>query len=201
MPGTSDPFSDDDMLLAFDAPAFVRRAMQVEAAWDAILAVCRRERERLLEMPRIRLARFLTLLKSWPPGHSAICRTADLVYLETLHTEWTPRLRSVVKPARTERTIILGLADLSRSFQRFNRRWKAFLIELDLRPVNQLRDGYNQFYLLEKECALRSARLAREGFAPLAPVRVENLTELFPLLKVPQPTDTQPILGPLTTNG
>ena len=145
MPYRNDPLSDDEMLLAFDAPAFVRRAMQVEAAWEALLTVCRRERERLLEFPRLRLARFLNLIRSWPPGPSAICRSADLAYLETLHAEWAPRLRSMMKPARTEAAVKLGLADLARSFLRFNRRWEAFVKEIDLCPVNQLRDGYNRY--------------------------------------------------------
>jgi hypothetical protein len=186
MPDGTDRPGDDDMLLAFDAPAFVRRAMQVEGAWDAIVAVCRRERERLLQMPRMRLARFLALIESWPPGSSALCRIDELAYLRELHAEWKPRLRSPVKRARTERAVTQALADLSRSFRRFNHRWQASLNKLDLGPINRLREGYNRFYLLEKECALRSARLAREGFVPLAPVRVENLLELFPLLKDPE---------------
>ena len=186
MGDSNDPFSDDDMLLAFDAPAFVRRATQVEAAWDAIVAVCRREWDKMLELPKLRLARFLALIHSWPSGPSGICSAEDLAFLDKLHAEWTPRLRSLIKPARTEAAVLLGLADLARSFQRFNRRWLAFLNELDLGPVNQLRVEYNRFYVLEKECALRSARLAREGFVPLSPVRVENLLELFPLLKVPE---------------
>ncbi|MGE5192140.1 MAG: hypothetical protein ACM3U2_06515 [Deltaproteobacteria bacterium] len=187
MPGNKDPFSDDDMLLAFDSPAFIRRAMQVEAAWDALVAVCRRERERLLEMPRMRLARFLALSRSWPAAGSALCRAEDLAYLKELHADWQPRLRTAMNPPRMESVLARALADLARSFLRFNRRWRAFLGELDLRPINQLREGYNRYYLLEKECALRSARLAREGFVPLPPVRIESLIELFPLLNVPEP--------------
>jgi hypothetical protein len=183
----SERFQDaDDMLLAFDAPAFVRRALQVEIAWEGMQAVCRRERERLLEMPRMRLARFVMLRESWSKDLSSICSPDDLAYLDRLHQDWKPRLRSTVQPARTEAAVVQALADVARSFARFNRRWLAYLGELDLRPLNQLRDGYNQFYVLEKECALRSARLAREGFVPLAPVRVEDLLERFPVLKIPQ---------------
>jgi hypothetical protein len=173
------------MLLAFDAPAFVRRAMQVEAGWEALLTVCRRERERLLEMPRMRLARFQSLCKSRAAGSGRTCHPDDLAYLEELHHEWQPRLRSTVKPARSEADVNRALAELSRSFLRFNLRWLAFVRELDLHPVNQLREGYNRYYLLEKECALRSARLAREGFVPLTPLRIEDLLDRFPLLRVP----------------
>jgi hypothetical protein len=186
MPSRDNPVSDDGMLMAFDAPAFVRRAMQVEAAWDGLMAVCRRERERLLEMPRLRLARFRLLCNSRPPGSGRSCPPDDLAYLEELHRVWQPRLRCAVKPARSQADVAHALAELSRSFLRFNRRWLAFVRELDLRPVNQLREGYNRYYLLEKECALRSARLAREGFVPLPPVRIDDLLERFPLLRVPK---------------
>jgi hypothetical protein len=181
----NDPFASEDVLLSFDAPAFVRRAMNVEAAWEALLAVCRRERERLLEMPRMRLARFVALADIGGPGASEVCPPAELACLIDLHREWKPLLRTIVKPARAAATLALALNELIRSFQRFNRRWGAFLRELDLQPINQLREGYNRYYLLEKECALRSARLAREGFVPLPPVRAEDLSRRFPLLKIP----------------
>jgi hypothetical protein len=176
---------DDEMLLAFDAPAFVRRSMQVEAAWEALLAVCRRERERLLEMPRMRLARFWALSQLRQAESLQLSKTDDLAYLEELRRAWQPRLRCAVKPAPSKSDVARALAELSQSFLRFNRRWLAFVGELDLRPVNQLRDGYNRYYLLEKECALRSARLAREGFVPLPPVSTDDLLERFPLLRVP----------------
>ena len=39
---------------------------------------------------------------------------------------------------------------------------------IDLTHVNKLRDGYNRYYVLEKECALRNVRLAALGFDPVA---------------------------------
>src|SRR5262249_30809353 len=155
MPSRDNPISDDEMLLAFDAPAFVRRAMQVEAAWEALMAICRSERERLLEMPRMRLARYLALSRSRPFAPAEFCRPDDLAYLDELHRTWQPRLRCAVKPARSDADVHRALTELSRSFLRFNRRWLAFVRELNLRPLNQLREGYNRYYLLEKECALR----------------------------------------------
>ena len=186
MTGNNDVYSSDDVLLAFDAPAFVRRALQVEAAWNGLLEHCRRERNRLLELPRIRLARFLKLLDSWPAGSSAICRPDDLAYLEGLNREWKPQLRSRVAPARNAAQITRALAELASSFERFNRRMKKWLYDIDLEPINRIRDGYNRYYLLEKECALRSARLAQQGFVPLEFVRIEDLLERFPLLRVPE---------------
>jgi len=173
------------MLLAFDAPAFVRRALAVEAAWNGLLEMCRRERVRLLELPRIRLGRFLTLLRSWPADPFAICRPDDLAYLETLYQEWKPGLRSRVPPARSAAQIAGALAELASSFDRFNRRMKKYLSGIDLEPINRIRDGYNRYYVLEKECALHSARLAHQGFVPLSLVRREDLLAKFPLLRIP----------------
>jgi hypothetical protein len=48
-----------------------------------------------------------------------------------------------------------------------------------------MRDGYNRYYLLEKECALRSARVAREGFVRLAPLTLDDIRKMLPLLPVP----------------
>ena len=57
---------------------------------------------------------------------------------------------------------------------------------MDLSAVNELRKGYNRYYVLEKECAVRSARIARQGFAPLPPLTTGDLVAQFPLLPVPR---------------
>jgi hypothetical protein len=82
--------------------------------------------------------------------------------------------------------------ELAESLERFNRRWLEFLRGVDVGPVNELRDGYNRYYLLEKECALRSPRLARQGFTRLEPLTVAELTALLPPLPVPQLRAYQP---------
>ena len=176
---------NEDVLLSLDAPAFVRRAQQLECAWEVLQEVCRRDRERLLEMPRMRLGRFYVLKGSLGSSLSPNCSVEGLAYLDQLYQEWKPRLRSAVKPARSEADVGQAVAELARSFLRFNRRWADYLDNLDLRPINFLREQYNRFYVLEKECALRSARLAREEFVPLAPVRIEDLLQVYPLLRVP----------------
>jgi hypothetical protein len=64
-----------------------------------------------------------------------------------------------------------------------------FLHTVNVTPVNELRAAYNRYYLLEKECALRSVRLARQGFRRLEPLTVEELALLLPLLPVPELND------------
>jgi hypothetical protein len=57
---------------------------------------------------------------------------------------------------------------------------------VDLSQVNALRDGYNRYYVLEKECASRSPRTARHGFRPLPPLTADDLAALLPPLPVPR---------------
>ncbi len=175
---------EKDMPL-MDAPAFVRRARDVEAAWNGLIENCARERTRLLEMPRMRLARLLALAPSDAALSSLSGTLEDAHDLVELHRDWQPRLRSKVSASPSAAELMRAFADLRLSFKRFNHRWIKTLHELDLKPINALREGYNRFYLLEKECALRSTRIAREGFQPLEPVTVERLLEEFPLLKIP----------------
>lgn len=172
-------------MYAFDAPAFVRRAREVEDAWTGLLESCRRERKRLLEMPRMRLARFFALAQPACDTLPSLCTDDELTYLRELHQEWKPQLRGAVKPTRSATGLERAKDDLRRSFRRFNVRWSKYLSALDLGPINHLRDGYNRFYLLEKECALWSSRIAQDGFVPLKYAKVEDLAKEFPLLRVP----------------
>ena len=185
MPGDDNPQNADEVMYAFDAPAFVRRAREVEDAWIGLLERCRRERQRLLEMPRMRLARFFALGQLSSQNPFSICTPNDLTYLRGLYQEWQPQLRGAVNPARSRGELERAKGDLGRSFGRFNERWSKYLHELDLAPINRLRDGYNRFYLLEKECALWSSRIAQQGFVPLKLVTLEDLEIEFPALRIP----------------
>jgi hypothetical protein len=87
-------------------------------------------------------------------------------------------------PTNSPRALRRAVVVLQTSIRRFNRRWSAFLAELDLAPLNKQRDDYNRYYVLEKECALRSPRLAREGFRELRPLTLDDLAAQFPPLPV-----------------
>jgi hypothetical protein len=180
------PQTGEEVMYAFDAPAFVRRAREVEDTWGGLLEACRRERKRLLEMPRMRLARFFALGQLSHGTPVPVCNADDLAYLRSLFQEWQPVLRGTAKPARSADELERAKDDLKRSFRRFNERWSKYLHELDLAPINQVRDGYNRFYLLEKECALWSSRIAQQGFVPLKSVTVNDLNAEFPLLRIPE---------------
>ena len=77
------------------------------------------------------------------------------------------------------------LRALQASVARFNRRWSAFIADLDLSEVNRRRDGYNRYYLIEKECAVGSPRIAAIGFRRQPPLTAGDVQAALPLLVMP----------------
>jgi hypothetical protein len=169
----------------YDAPAYVRRARRVQEAFDALLARCRRQREEWLGLARSRLGLLRGLAGQWGVLHPWLANDGVDV-LRRLETELNPQLRVPVEPTTSKRVLQRALQELIESLERFNRRWQEFLPTVDLTEVNELREQYNRYYLLEKECALRSPRLARQGFQRLSPVTTASLAELLPPLPMPQ---------------
>jgi hypothetical protein len=174
------------LIASYGAPAFVRRARRVQDAFDALIAHCRRQREKWLPMVRIRLALLHALAGDWTRLSPWLANDEQLAILQDLHTELSPELRAAPRPTASGRRLSGALRELVESVQCFNRRWSPFLESVDLKGLNQLRNGYNRFYLLEKECVVRSPRLARQGYHPLAPMTIDELAALFPPLPVPR---------------
>lgn len=166
----------------YDAPAYVRRARAVEDAFARVLERCRWQRQEWLELVRVRLGLLQALAGDWERLRPLLAAGGDLDRVRALFAELAPRLRHAVSPARSERALRRAAEELNASIARFNGRWRRFLGEVDLAAVNALREGYNRYYLLEKECAVRSARVARAGYRPLAPVTAAALEAIFPLL-------------------
>jgi hypothetical protein len=109
----------------------------------------------------------------------------QLNVLEWLHTELRPEVRTTPQVTSSPRVLRRALEELIASLERFDRRWREYLQSLDLGPVNALREGYNRHYVLEKECVVRSPRLARQGFQPLPALTLADLVTLLPPLPVP----------------
>ncbi len=170
----------------FDVPAFVRRAQRVQEALDRVVAGCRRQRHQWLTMPRIRLGVLKGLAGEWERLSSWLADGDQVKVLHDLDKELAPQLRSRIEPTSSGRKLQRALQALEESLEYFNRRWRAYLPGVDLTQVNELRVGYNRYYLLEKECTMRSPRLARQGFRRLEPLTVQELADLLPPLSVPQ---------------
>jgi hypothetical protein len=175
-----------ELMAQFDAPAYVRRARAVEGAYDQLLARCRRHRSETISMVRVRLGHVVALAGRWEVLAPLLADDAGLQALQELHHELRPALRFKPDPTMSVRALRRATGALCDSLRRFNERWQRFLEALDLAPINALREGYNRNYLLEKECAMRSARLARMGFRPLPPLTRDELATLFPTLPVPR---------------
>lgn len=187
------PFGRDDAHEIFkqfashyDAPAYVRRARQVEDALEHLLARCRVQRDDWLKMVRVRLGLLRMLSGNWAVLRPWLADDDQVDLLERLHSDLAPQLRVRVSTTTSERALRRALRELVESIARFNGRWTEFLPTVDLAPVNALRDGYNRYYLLEKECAIRSPRLARQGFCRLEPLTTADLAERLPTLAVPR---------------
>jgi hypothetical protein len=176
----------NEVLSQYDAPAYVRRAREVEGALQHLLARCRQQREEWLQMVRTRLGLLRALAGEWSALRPWLRDGAQVTCLEELHAALQPRLRAVVAPTASPRALLSALRALIESIERFNRRWQAFLPTVDLAHINQLRVGYNRYYVLEKECAVRSPQVARQGFQALPPLTVDELTQMLPPLALPQ---------------
>jgi hypothetical protein len=182
--GSGNDAALQELLARFDAPAYVQRARQVEEALEQLLGQCRRQREEWLGLVRTRLGRLEALagdldrLRPWLAGATEV----DL--LRRLCADLRPQLRLPVGRTSSERLLRRALGELVKSVERFNRRWHEYLRGVDVSWVNEVRGGYNRYYVLEKECAVRSARLAQQGFARLRPLTPEELETHLPPLPV-----------------
>jgi hypothetical protein len=171
----------------YGAPAYVRRAREVEAALERLLQRCRTQRDEWLPMVRLRLGILKALAGAWPALAPLLADEKQLGQLEQMERDLAPSLRAPVAPTASRRRLRRALLELRASVEHFNRRWQAYLSAVDLDAVNGLRDGYNRYYVLEKECAVRSPRLAREGFVRLEPLTTAHLFAALPPLPVPLP--------------
>src|SRR5947209_2343044 len=169
------------LLGRFAAPAYARRARQVEDAYADLLDACRRQRDEWLEPVRWLLGELRDAAGSWPGLRPVLADDDQVRVLEQLAalTNLPDRPPAAPGPRWRQRR---RLAELGQSLERFNRRWAQFLGQVDLSAVNALRDGYNRFYVLEKECAVHSAVVARQGFRPLAPLSAADLAAQLPPL-------------------
>lgn len=69
--------------------------------------------------------------------------------------------------------------------ERFNRLWRRAPAEMNFDSINKIREGYNRYYLLEKECAVGAACLSRQEFRRLELVTPEMMLREFPTLPIP----------------
>jgi len=167
----------NELLAAFEAPAYIRRARGVELAWELLLRQVAAQREEWLKMVKIHLATLEAVSGGWDKAGWLIANTEELAVLTQ---QLQAKLRVKVWPNRWR---MRGVARrLNQALDRFEQRWQSYLPTIDLSTVNELRDSYNRWYVLEKACALRNEAVARSGFLPLKPLTNQDLAAHFPAL-------------------
>ena len=180
VPMTSLDGEINELLGLFDVPAFARRGQDLDYALSRIHARCRRERDGRLDMARLRLRQWAEAVTGPEAWREVFHEPIDPLWPSTgaAPPAWADR----PAPPRRRRAIA---RDLVASLDRFNARWLRFLDDLNLDKVNRVIDGYNRYYLLEKECVLGSARLAARFFTPRPHLTRDALLADHPILPVP----------------
>jgi hypothetical protein len=173
------------LLGAYGGPAYVRRARRMEEAIRQMIERCERQRQEWLDMVRLRLGVLGKLAGEWSVL-APLLEPGEVEALATLHEKLRPELTLTIQPSTSHRRLRQALEELRHSIFRFNRRWAAFLQQIDLATINDLIDGYNRYYVFEKECVVGSPRVARQGFVPRPAMTTANLHEMLPPLPVPK---------------
>ena len=119
------------------------------------------------------------------PAFARRARGVEDAY-EALLAKCRRRREDLLQPVRRAQ-IASQSHEIAAAVRRFNLAWAKFLQSLDLSAINNLRAGYNRYYVLEKECALHSAKLAEVGFRPLPPLTHAELAALFQPLRGDSP--------------
>jgi hypothetical protein len=175
--GAREDYHLNELLAAFDAPAYIRRARGVEMALDLLFRRTGAQRNEWLRMVKIHLATLEAVAGGWDKAGWLIANTDEMA---ALTRELQPKLRARVSPNSWR---MRGVARrLNAAIDRFNERWTAYVPTIDLTPVNSVRDGYNRWYVLEKSCAVRNDAVARAGFVPLVPLTHAEIAAHYPAL-------------------
>lgn len=180
---SSDDVDVNQLLGLFDAPAFARRGLDLEYALKGLQGRLTRERSGMLDMVRVRLRQWASVATGPDDCEGAFVAPIDALY-PAAGAE-PPAWSAEPAAPRRRRTVA---RDLAASAARFNRRWLQFLDAMRLDAINRQIDHYNQYYVLEKECVIGSARLASRLFVPRPPLTRERLLVDHPTLPVPELT-------------
>src|SRR3954447_2681888 len=110
-----------ELLGLFDAPAFVRRGQDLEYALKRLDERCRRGRNAMLDMVRLRLRQWASVATS--PDDHAGAFVAPIAALWPLCALEPPAWAALPPPPRRRRAVA---RDLVASVARFNHRWAGF---------------------------------------------------------------------------
>jgi hypothetical protein len=179
----------NQVLGLYDAPAFIRRIKRLEDAERILHEQMTAKRAELGSMVRLRIGQLRALAGDWTSLRPLLADDETLAALAALHDELQPELRLALDATRSAHVLRGALTDLMFAIEIFNQRWRKHLSHFDLASINELRDGYNRHYLIEKECALRNSRVACLGFQRRDPLTTDDMLRRYPLLPLPRFAD------------
>ncbi|QDV87094.1 hypothetical protein [Planctomycetes bacterium TBK1r] len=171
-----------------EEPAFITRHRRLDAAMEQLRWACRTHRQTLLRGPRLHLRKIASMIRGdWSKLSPCLASPSQWRVFASLHEEWN---RNSPTPAWANQGLWFDrldrpLRELRRSVDRFNRDWQSHLDTFDLKPINQMIAGFNDYYVLEKACAFGSEDIASRGFDPVPPVTPQSLLDEFPLVELP----------------
>jgi hypothetical protein len=173
-----------ELMGLFDLPAFARRGHDLEATLGRLHLRCRAARRQYLEMVHLRLRQW-SAAAAGPESWRGIF-TSSVEPLWSLAEAEPPRWGLADAPQKRRKAIA---RDLVAAIERFNRRWRQFIAQINLEPTNFAIEQYNRYYVLEKECVVGSARLAARHFTPVPVLTALMLLEEHGDLPVPELVD------------
>jgi hypothetical protein len=181
VPGLSVDSQVKELMGLFDVPAFARRGQDLEFALKRIHSRCLLVRDDSLTMVRLRLRQWVRVATGPDDWSDVYTGPLDMLWqrVQTEPPVWSARVAAV----RLRRAVA---RDLVASVLRFNGKWQRFLESLNIGPTNYVIDQYNEYYVLEKECVMGSARLAARYFEPVPRMSPDLLLRDYPMLPVPE---------------
>jgi hypothetical protein len=183
------PSEDEKAMLGLgDPPAFLRRGMSVVDAENRVRRQCETAREEMLFAVKLRLRAWNRLTTDRESIRRSMSAEATAAVARLNESSYGPD-ESKVSIEPTGWPVFAGRRwiALVAAVEDFNRNWRRFIDAFPLDDLHRAIDGYNRYYVLEKECAVRSIHTARRGFTPRTkPTNVDLLGE-FPPLETPPP--------------
>lgn len=159
-----------------ELPAYVQRARRTEDAVAAAFREASRTREEMLSFVCLRLRQYLDSVPGPDPIHPTVRKIHEAVRELSTFKE----LRS--RPARRSASRV-ALGRLGASVARFNRRFRRFIEEdAPLDRANREIDGFNRYYPLERQAAIRHVPLDKLTLEAKTPLTREDLIRELPLL-------------------
>src|SRR4051812_37762628 len=128
----------------YAAPAYVRRAQQVQESFDHLVARCRVQQEEWLRMVRSLLGLLWAQAGVWDVLLPYLADGQQVEVLRRLHDDLGAKAARGISATSSPRALRRTLGELREAIERFNRRWRDYLGQVDLSPVNALREGYNR---------------------------------------------------------